>query len=396
MALARRVSSLGTESAFEVLVKARALEAKGKDVVHLEIGEPDFDTPAHITRAAEEALHKGYTHYGPSAGLPEVREAIVKNVNAWRGTSYTADQVIVTPGAKPIMFFTLLCLAERGTEVVCPDPGFPIYASMIRFGGAKVVPLRMASERGYHPDVEELASRITDRTRLIILNSPHNPAGSAMTRDEVRYVADLVLKRKDLWVLSDEVYKDLLYTGKHYSIASEPGMQERTIILDGFSKSYAMTGWRLGYGVFPQPFVTAVTRLMTNSVSCTPAHVQFAGLAALQGPQDSVARMREEFRARRDMMVEGLSAVFNTPMYTPEGAFYMMPDVRGTGLTSKEFQERALAEAGVATLDGKGFGKYGDGFVRLSYANSRANLGKALDRLDALVKSIKGTARKRA
>ncbi|MDP3063028.1 MAG: pyridoxal phosphate-dependent aminotransferase [Chloroflexota bacterium] len=385
MGLARRVSRLGTETAFEVLAKARALEAQGKDIVHLEIGEPDFATPPHIVEAAVKALRDGYTHYGPSAGLPEVREAIVRNVNRWRGTSFKPHQVIVTPGAKPIMFYTLLAMAERGAEVVYPNPGFPIYESMIRFCGAKAVPLRLPEEKGYHPDLKDLALKVNERTRLIILNSPHNPAGSVMSREEVETVARLVLRYPDLYVLSDEVYKDILYEGEHFSIASVPGMEERTIILDGFSKSYAMTGWRLGYGVFPEPFLTPVTRLVTNSVSHASSFIQRAALAALEGPQDAVAQMREEFRARRDLMLAGLSRIPGVRCPKPEGAFYLLPNIAGTGLKSREFQELAMSEAGVALLSGASFGKYGEGYIRLSYANSRANLAKALERLERLV-----------
>ena len=379
--LAQRTSRLGTETAFEVLAKARALEAQGRDIIHLEIGEPDFDTPPHIIEAAVEALQQGYTHYGPSPGLPELRECVARNVGERRGIPTTPGRVVVTTGAKPIMFYVLLAMAQRGVEVVYPDPGFPIYLSMIEFCGARAVPMRFLEEEGYHPDLEDLATKVNERTRLIILNSPQNPTGCVFSKGEVEFIADLIRRYDNLYVLSDEMYKDILFEGEHYSIASLPGMLDKTIILDGFSKSYAMTGWRLGYGYLPEGLVETVTRLVTNSVSCAPPSFQRAGIAALEGPQDSVVAMREEFRRRRELVMEGFSRIPGVRCARPMGAFYAMPNIEGTGLSSKEFEERALAEVGVALLSGTSFGHYGEGYVRLSFANSQENLRKALDRL---------------
>ena len=384
MSVARKMMSLGIETAFEVLAKARALEAQGKDVIHLEIGEPDFDTPAHIVEGGVEALRQGYTHYGPTAGLPELRESIARNVGETRGISVDPNAVVVTPGAKPIMFFTILALAQRGVEVIYPNPGFPIFESMIRFCGAKAVPMRLVEEKGFHPDLEELASKINRRTRLIILNSPQNPTGSVLSREELETIAGFLRGRDDVYVLSDEIYKDIIYEGEHHSIASLPGMADRTIILDGFSKSYAMTGWRLGYGVFPEALVPHIVKLSGNSVSCAASFTQRAGIQALEGPQAGVRDMVEEFRRRRDVTVEGLRQIPGITCPQPEGAFYVFPSVKGTGIPSQQFQERALNEVGVALLSGTAFGRFGGGCVRLSYANSQENLKKALERLERL------------
>lgn len=385
MALARRVSRLGTETAFEVLAKAKGLEAQGKDIIHLEIGEPDFDTPGHIKQAAVEALEEGYTHYVPTPGLTEVREAIARNVSETRGIKVNWDQVVVTPGAKPIMFFTILALAQQGDEVIYPDPGFPIYESMIRFCGARPVPMQLLEEKGYHPDMDDLARKINERTTLVILNSPQNPTGSVMTYEEIEALAGM-LKGRDVYVLSDEVYKDIIYTGRHFSIASLPEMTEKTIILDGLSKSYAMTGWRLGYGVFPPELVPHIVKLAVNSVSCATAFVQRAAIAALEGPQDNVSAMREEFRKRRDAILEGVNSIPGMHCPDLEGSFYAFPSIKGTGLSSREFEQRSLAEAGVAVLSGTAFGRYGNGYIRLSYANSLENINKALERLDTFVR----------
>ena len=381
MSIARKMTKLGTETAFEVLAKARALEAGGKDIIHLEIGEPDFHTPAHIVEGAVEALRQGYTHYSPTAGLPELREAIALDVRKTRGISANAEQVVVTPGAKPIMFFSILALAQRGAEIIYPNPGFPIFESMIRFCGARAVPMRLLEENGYHPDLEDLASKITRRTRLIILNSPQNPTGSVMSGEELKAIAGLLKGRDDIYVLSDEVYKDIIYVGEHHSIASLPDMSDRTIILDGFSKSYAMTGWRLGFGVFPEPLVPHIVKLAVNSVSCAASFTQRAAIKALDGPQDGVRDMVEEFRRRRDIIAAGLRQIPGITSPDPEGAFYAFPSIKGTGIPSQEFQDRALSEAGVALLSGTSFGKFGEGYVRLSYANSQENINKALDRL---------------
>ena len=389
MAVARRMMDLGTETAFEVLAKARALEAQGKDIIHLEIGEPDFDTPRHIVEAGVEALRQGYTHYGPTPGLPELREAIARNSREVRGVDTDSARVVVTPGAKPIMFYVILALAEPGVEVIYPNPGFPIYESMIRFSGATPVPMRLLEETAYHPDLNDLADRITGRTRLIILNSPENPCGSVLDRDELRDIAELVRQRDGLYVLADEIYKDILYTGEHHSIASLPGMADRTVILDGFSKSYAMTGWRLGYGIMPAELVPHVTRLAVNSVSCAATFSQRAAIAALDGPQDEVQAMVAEFARRRRLITDGLRSIPGISCPEPEGAFYVFPSIRGTGLSSGEFEARAMSEAGVALLSGSAFGKFGEGYVRLSYANSQENINKALERLDKFVRSVR-------
>ncbi|MFN8558565.1 MAG: pyridoxal phosphate-dependent aminotransferase [Dehalococcoidia bacterium] len=384
---AARMHRLGTETAFEVLARARALEAQGRDVIHLEIGEPDFATPAHIVAAAKDALDAGFTHYVPTAGLPEVRAAIAAHIAATRGIAVAPEQVVITPGAKPIMFFAALMLCQEGDEALVPDPGFPIYASVIAYSGARPVPLRLRPEMGFRLDLDELRARITDRTRLLILNSPHNPTGAIVPAADLAAIADMV-RGRPITVLSDEIYSGLLYDGDFASIASLPGMAEQTIILDGFSKTYAMTGWRLGYGVMPRRLAEGMALLMVNSASCTAAFTQRAGLAALTGPQDAALAMREEFRARRDLIVAGLNAVPGVACRAPEGAFYAFPDVRGTGLGSDELAARLLGEAGVAVLAGSAFGAGGEGFLRLSYANSRENIARAVERIGALVAAL--------
>ena len=388
MVLARRMGNLGTESAFTVLARARELEAEGREIIHLEIGEPDFDTPKHIRDAAIRALEQGYTHYVPAPGLTEVRQSIARHVGQRRGIDVDWRQVVVTPGAKPIMFFTILALAQRGTEVIYPNPGFPVFESMIRFCGARPVPMPLLEENDYRPDLRHLATQITDRTRLIILNSPNNPCGSVLTADDVAAIADMAKRRPNLYVLSDEVYKDLLYEGSHSSIASVPGMTDRTIILDGLSKSYAMTGWRLGYGVFPEPLTEHIIKLAINSVSCATAFSQRAIIDALEGPQDDVTAMREEFRGRRQVIVEGLRSIAGIRCSVPQGAFYAFANIADTGLSSNQFEQRALDEAGVALLSGAGFGQRGEGYVRFSYANSVENLQNAVARLNAFVERI--------
>ena len=387
MTVASRMLNLGTETAFEVLAKARVLEAQGKEIIHLEIGEPDFETPRHVVDAGIEALRQGYTHYGPTPGLPELREAIARNSREVRGVDAEPGQVVVTPGAKPIMFYVILALAEPGFEVIYPNPGFPIYESMIRFSGATPVPMRLLENTNYHPDLHDLARKITGRTRLIILNSPQNPCGSVLSSSELQTIAGLVNEREGLYVLADEIYKDILYSGEHHSIASFPGMMERTIILDGFSKSYAMTGWRLGYGIMPEELVPHVTRLAVNSVSCAASFSQRAALAALEGPQDEVLAMVAEFNRRRRLITDGLRNIPGIKCPEPEGAFYAFPNIQGTGLSSSEFEDRAMNEAGVALLSGAAFGEFGEGYVRLSYANSQENIQKALEQLDTFVRS---------
>ena len=387
MTLAARMMDLGTETAFEVLAKARALEALGKEIIHLEIGEPDFDTPQHIVEAGVDALRNGFTHYGPTPGLPQLREAIARNSREVRGLDLDPAHVVVTPGAKPIMFYVLLALAEPGVEVIYPNPGFPIYESMIKFTGATPVPMQLLEDKAYHPDLDDLAKKITDRTRLIILNSPENPCGSALTRDELGTIANLAIRWDGLYVMADEIYKDILYTGEHHSIAAFPGMAERTIILDGFSKSYAMTGWRLGYGIMPEELVPHIVKLAVNSVSCAASFSQIAAVAALDGPQDDVQQMVAEFAQRRRLITDGLRAIPGINCPEPEGAFYAFPSIKGTGMSSGEFEERAMSEAGVALLAGSAFGEFGEGYVRLSYANSQENIQKALENLDRFVRS---------
>ena len=387
MRLAERMSRLGTETAFEVLARAKALEAHGREIIHLEIGEPDFDTPAHIKAAAVRALEEGWTHYTPAAGIPALREAIADYIRRTRGIPVGPEHVVVVPGGKPIMFFAILALVEEGDEVIYPNPGFPIYESMIRFVGARPVPLRLRMENEFRVDVEELARLITPRTRMLILNSPANPTGGVLTREDLEAIAELCLKH-DLVVLSDEIYSRILYEGEHISIASFPGMLERTIILDGFSKTYAMTGWRLGYGVMPEPLAEAVTRLMINSNSCTAAFTQIAGIAALTGPQDDVDRMVAAFRERREVMVEGLNRIPGFRCLKPKGAFYAFPNIEGTGMSSRELAHYLLEEAGVAVLSGTAFGEYGEGFLRLSFANSIENIQKALERIEKALQRL--------
>lgn len=383
---AGRMARLGTETAFEVLARARALEAQGRDVVHLEVGEPDFDTPANIIAAGVDALQSGWTHYGPAPGDMALREAIAAYINT-RGTSYEPDQVVVTPGGKPVMFFTILALLEQGDEAIYPDPGFPIYGSMIDFSGATGVPIPLREDAGFSLDVDELASLITDRTRLIILNTPANPTGGVIERADLERIAELAVEH-DIMVLADEIYAELIYDGEHVSIASFPGMAERTILLDGFSKTYAMTGWRLGYGLFPGDLAGAVAKLMVNSNSCTSVAVQRAGLEALTGPQDSVVQFREAFRKRRELIVEGLNAIDGVTCVMPKGAFYAFPNITGTGMTSKQFADRLLEDFGVAAIAGTSFGAAGEGYLRLSYANSEANLKKALGRIAEATSSV--------
>ncbi|GAA3103136.1 pyridoxal phosphate-dependent aminotransferase [Kribbella aluminosa] len=377
---------LGTESAFEVLAKAKALEATGREIVHLEIGEPDFDTPAHVIAAAQLALDKGFTHYVPAPGIPELRVAVADFLERTGRLRTAPDRVLITPGAKPIMFFTILALCEEGDEVLYPDPGFPMYASIASFAGAKPVPVPLREENGFVIDPDELRSLVTDRTKLLILNSPHNPCGSASTPEQLQAIAEIAIEH-DLVVLSDEVYWALRYDGAHHSVLDLDGMAERTVLLDGWSKTFAMTGWRLGYGVFPEPLVEPVTRLMINSVSCTSAFSQHAAIAALEGPWDEVDRMREAFRERREVIVSGLNAVPGVSCVEPGGAFYAFPNITELGVPAATLSDRLLDEAGVACLPGTSFGAYGEGHLRFSYANSIDNLRRALDAFKVLVES---------
>lgn len=379
------MSRLGTETAFEVLVRARALEAQGKNIIHLEIGEPDFDTPANVVNAGIEALQQGYTHYGPAAGLPELRQAIADNVAKSRGIKVTPDEVVVVPGGKPIMFFTMLALIDEGDEVIYPNPGFPIYESMINFLGGKAVPIPIREERDFSLDVNELKGLISDRTKLIIINSPHNPTGGVMAPGDIKDIAAAIGDR-DIMVLSDEIYGRLLFEGEQYSIASAPGMKERTIILDGFSKTYAMTGWRMGYGVMRPDLAAQMSRLMSNSNSCTATFTQRAGLEAIKGDQSEPERFNEEFKKRRDVFVKGLNQIKGFSCRMPHGAFYTFPNIKQTGWPSKKLADALLEQAGVAALSGTAFGAYGEGYLRFSIANSMENLNKALDRVDQWTK----------
>ena len=379
--LAKRMARLGTETAFEVLVKAKALEAQGRDIVHLEIGEPDFDTPRNIIDAAVDALHKGFTHYGPSAGLMELREVIAQYVSETRRVNVTPDEVVVVPGGKPIIFFSILALAQEGDEVIYPNPGFPIYESMINYVGAKAVPIRLCEELDFRLDVDELGGLINDRTKLIILNSPQNPTGGVLEEKDIDAIARAVGDR-NIMVLSDEIYSRLIFEGEHHSIMSIEGMKERTVLLDGFSKTYAMTGWRMGYGVMRSDLAAHIARLMTNSSSCTASFSQIAGIEALRGPQKSVDAMRAEFQKRRDVMVAGLNKIKGFSCRLPKGAFYVFPNITKTRWPSKKLADALLDDAGVAGLSGTAFGNFGEGYLRFSVANSIENIEKALDRVN--------------
>ena len=380
--LAERMARLGTETAFEVLVKAKALEAKGRDIVHLEIGEPDFDTPANIVDAATDALHKGFTHYGPSAGLPELRETIAQYISETRRIDVTPEEVVVVPGGKPVIFFSILALAEDGDEVIYPNPGFPIYESMINYVGAKAVPIRLREELDFRLDVDELSGLINDRTKLIILNSPQNPTGGVLEKEDIEAIANAIGDR-DIVVLTDEIYSRLIFEGKHHSIMSIDGMKERCILLDGFSKTYAMTGWRMGYGVMRADLATHIARLMTNSNSCTASFSQVAGIEALRGSQESVEKMCAEFKKRRDVMVAGLNEIKGFSCLLPKGAFYVFPNIKKTSWRSKKLADALLEDAGVAALSGTAFGNFGEGYLRFSVANSIENIEKALERVGA-------------
>jgi aspartate aminotransferase len=383
--LAGRMSRLGTETAFEVLNRARALEKQGKQIIHLEIGEPDFATPPNIVDAAVDALHSGWTHYGPSAGLPDLRKEIAGYISRTRRVPVASDEVVVVPGGKPIIFFTILSLVDTGDEVIYPNPGFPIYESMIEYVGGRAVPIPLREERDFSLDVNELASLINDRTKLIILNSPHNPTGGVLTKKDILDVADAIGDRNIL-VLSDEIYSRLIYEGEHFSIMSVPGFKDRTILLDGFSKTYAMTGWRMGYGVMRPDLAAHLTRLMTNSNSCTASFTQVAGIEALRGDQSSVEKMSDEFKRRRVAFVAGLNRIMGFSCRMPKGAFYTFPNITKTGWPSKKLADALLEEAGVACLSGTAFGSYGEGYLRFSVANSLENLNTALTWIEAWAK----------
>ena len=374
------MSRIGTESAFEVLSKARALEAQGKNIIHLEIGQPDFPTPEHIREAGKRALDEGWTGYGPTAGFPDFRAAIADYISRTRGINVIGDNVIVVPGGKPIMFFTMMAVLEAGDEVIYPNPGFPIYESVIDFLGATRVPMPLVEERGFSFDLDAFESKLSSRTKMVILNSPANPTGGVIPKEDLARIAGL-LRDRDVLVLSDEIYSRIFYEEAPASITQFDGMLEKTIILDGFSKTYSMTGWRLGYGVMPVWLARAVDLLMVNSNSCTASFTQRAGLAALQGPQDPVTTMVTEFRRRRDVMVKGLNEIPGFRCTVPAGAFYAFPNVTGTGLPTRELADLLMNEAGVACLSGTAFGSYGEGYLRFSYANSLENISEALRRI---------------
>ena len=387
--LAARVGRMGTESAFEVLAKARALEAQGRKIIHLEIGEPDFDTPAHIKEAAAEALREGFTHYVAAPGLPEVREAVGEFFGRTGRAEYPADRVIVTPGAKPIMFYAIMSLCEEGDEVIYPDPGFPMYESITSFAGARPVPVPLHEDNEFRVNPAEVAQLVTDRTRLIVLNSPHNPCGSALTREDVEAIADIAI-RNDLYVLSDEVYWAIRYGGEHASISAVDGMADRTILLDGCSKTYAMTGWRLGFAAFPPDLVEPVTRMIINTVSCTAAFSQRAALAAVTGPWEPIQAMIDEFGKRRDVIVEGLNRIPGITCTEPAGAFYVFPNISELGLPSEQVAQFLLDRAGVACLSGTAFGPAGQGYLRFSYANSVEAIRDALDAIETTLPELTG------
>ena len=391
MRLASRMDRIGTETAFEAAARARALEATGREVIHLEIGEPDFDTPRHIKDAAAHALlEEGMTHYTAAEGIRPLREAIAADVQRRKGIDASADQVVVTPGAKPIMFYAMLALIEEGDEVIYPNPGFPIYESMARYVGGTAVPAPLREANEFRMDVAEVERLVTDRTRLIIFNSPHNPTGSTLSADDIREIARIA-NEHDLMVLADEIYGRLQYEGEPLSIATLPGMADRAITLDGFSKTFAMTGWRLGYGIIPEWLMPTYSRLVINSVSCTNAFAQAGAIAALTGPQDEPNAFREEFIARRSLIVDGLNAIEGVSCVMPDGAFYAFPNVGSFGRSSVEIADHLLYDGGVCGLSGTAFGRFGEGYLRFSYANSQANIRKALERIEASLAKLEGT-----
>ena len=381
---AKRMSNLGTETAFEVLAKAKKLEAEGKHIIHLEIGEPDFQTPDNICQAAIKSIQAGDTHYTPSAGILPLRESIAKYMTRTRGVNFDADEVVMMPGGKPVMFYAIIALVDEGDEVIYPNPGFPIYESMIKFMGGKPVPIPLKEEKGFAFDPEDLRKLITDKTKLLIINTPQNPTGGILTQKDIEKIAEII-KDKDIWVLSDEIYSRLIFTGKHFSITQIPGFKERTIILDGFSKYYAMTGWRAGFGVMNKEIAPMIAKLVTNSASCTNTFVQKGCIEALEGPQDSVDKMKAEFLARRDIIVEGLNSIPGFSCIVPDGAFYAFPNITKTGYKSRDLNDHLLYKANVAALSGTAFGEYGEGYLRFSYANSRENIKEAIKRIKGVL-----------
>jgi len=385
MIYAERMSNLGTETAFEVLAKAKKLEAEGKSIIHLEIGEPDFPTPENICEAAIRSIKAGDTHYTPSAGIPEMRNAIAKYINKTRGIEVHPDEVVMTPGAKPIMFYAILALVNEGDEVIYPNPGFPIYESMIKFVGGTPVPIKLEESMGFAFNIDNFKKLISPKTKMVIINTPQNPTGGILNETEIRQIAEILKDRPDIWILSDEIYSRLIFKGDHFSITQIPGFKDRTIILDGFSKTYAMTGWRAGYGVMHVDLAKLIAKLMTNSNSCTNTVVQKACIEAYEGPQDSVDKMREEFMARRDIIVDGLNSIKGFSCILPMGAFYAFPNITKTGYNSKELNDHLLYKGGVAALAGTSFGDFGEGYLRFSYANSRENILEAIRRIKEVI-----------
>jgi aspartate/methionine/tyrosine aminotransferase len=383
---ADRMKALETETAFEVLAKAKALEKQGKSIVHLEIGEPDFDTPKNIKDAAAKALSAGYTHYTPSAGMLELRQVVAEYISKTRKLDVKPEEVVITPGGKPVIFFGILALVNQGDEVLYPNPGFPVYESVIKFVGAKPIPIPLKEENEFSLDPEYVKKKITKKTKMIILNSPENPTGGVISREQLKVIADCLEDRDDVFVLSDEIYSRIIYEDKPESISQFPGMKEKTIILDGFSKSYAMTGWRLGYGVMRKDLAAKIAQLMTNSNSCTNTFVQFAGIEALKGPQTEPEKMVAEFKKRREVIVDGLNSIKGITCKKPHGAFYVFPNITETGMDSRKLGDHLLYNAGVAVLPGTSFGQYGEGYLRLSFANSVENIKKALDSIEESLK----------
>ena len=383
---ADRMKALETETAFEVLAKAKALEKQGKSIVHLEIGEPDFDTPKNIKDAAAKALSAGYTHYTPSAGMLELRQVVAEYISKTRKLDVKPEEVVITPGGKPVIFFGILALVNQGDEVLYPNPGFPVYESVIKFVGARPIPIPLKEENEFSLDPEYVKKKITKKTKMIILNSPENPTGGVIPRKQLKVIADCLEDRDDVFVLSDEIYSRIIYEDKPESISQFPGMKEKTIILDGFSKSYAMTGWRLGYGVMRKDLAAKMAQLMTNSNSCTNTFVQFAGIEALKGPQTEPEKIVAEFRKRREVIVDGLNSIKGITCKKPHGAFYVFPNITETGMDSRKLADHLLHNAGVAVLSGTSFGQYGEGYLRLSFANSVENIKKALDSIEKSLK----------
>ena len=386
MNIANRIDKLGTETSFVVLAKARELEAQGKDIIHLEIGEPDFATAPNIIQAGKDALDRGFTHYGPAPGLPEFRRTIAKIEGDRRGLEFDPEQVVVTPGAKPIMYYAIMAVVDPGDEVIYPNPGFPIYESAIELAGGTPVPLVLHEEKGFSFDIEDLRKLVTPKTRMIIINSPQNPTGGILTEADLEAIAKIA-DEHDIWVLSDEIYGRVVYDGfKNGTIARYPGMADKTIILDGFSKTYAMTGWRLGYGIMPKELAAIVAKLQTNVASCTASFIQIAGIEALTGPQKWVDDVVDEFRKRRDLIIEGLNSLPGFSCHKPLGAFYVFPNITKTGMDSRTIANKILYDANVACLSGTSFGAYGEGYIRFSYANSTENIEKGIERIRAMLK----------